>query len=128
MPRRRTAKNVPISPWMSAQADRMEKRFLQVGISLMESDAVHKLTPAARWLYLAMAMESYGKPEVTFTHGTAKKYGISGTTFDRRIGELCENGFVERVQDPALMQYSPAVFRVSLVWKSIKSAPQSGEG
>lgn len=101
---------------------------MQIGNSLLLSKEFQELTPGAGRLYLCMAMESGGKPETTFTHGTAKKYGIAGTTFDRQVKELCEGGFLERVQDDGLMQYSPGIFRFSLAWKSVKSAPHFGEG
>lgn len=88
-----------------------------VGNSLMLSKAAQGLSAGARWLYLSMAMECGGKSEFKFTHGTAKKYGIAGTSFDRQAKELCDSGFIERVPDPYLSQYAPGLFRFSVTWK-----------
>lgn len=118
MGRRKAAKNVHFPFWMSARANCQEGRFLQVGNSITLSKTVQKLTPGARWLYLAMAMESGGKPEMTFTHSTAKKYRIAKSTFDRHIKELCAHGFITRIPDPDMMQYAPGKYRFSMEWKN----------
>ena len=83
----------------------------------MLSKAAHELSTGARWLYLSMAMESGGSSEVIYTHGTAKKYGIANSSFDRHIKELCDSGFIERVLDSDMNQYAPGKFRFSLDWK-----------
>lgn len=105
MGRHKAAKNVSFPYWMSERADCREGRFLQVGNSLMLSEAVQELTPGARWLYFALAMESGGRPETTFTHSTAKKYGVASSSFERQIKELCDHGFIKRILDPDMMQY-----------------------
>lgn len=61
---------------MSGKVNCKEGRFIQVGNSLVLSKKFQELKSGARWLYLSMAMESGGKREVTFTHGSGKKYGI----------------------------------------------------
>lgn len=90
---------------------------MQVGNSLMLSEAVQALTPGARWLYFAMAMESGGKPEMTFTHSVAKKYGIASSSFERQIKELCDHGFIERIPDPDMMQFAPGRYHFTVAWK-----------
>ena len=50
-----------IVPWLSARPDNREKRFIQVGDSLLFSDAFQELRVGAKHLYLCMAMESGGK-------------------------------------------------------------------
>ena len=104
---------------------------MQVGNSfLLAFGGKHpiKLSPGARWMYVCMAMESGGKREFVFTHGAGKKYGISGTSYDRRVKELESSGFIERVMDDGLAQWAPCTYRFTLGWKSVKPAPHSGEG
>lgn len=127
MARRKAAKNVEIKPWLSARKDCREGRFIQVGNSLLLSRDFQKLTSGARVMYLALCMESGGGRETTFTHGDGKKYGIKKTSFDRHIKELCDAGFIERVEDENLMQYTPSAFRFSLAWRT-EAAPHFGEG
>lgn len=117
MGRHKAAKNVAFPYWMSGRSDCREGRFLQVGNSLMLSEAVQALTPGARWLYFAMAMESGGKPEMTFTHSVAKKYGIASSSFERQIKELCDHGFIERIPDPDMMQFAPGRYHFTVAWK-----------
>ena len=127
MARRKAARNVTISPWLSAKPDCREGRFLQVGNSLLLSEEYHRLTANAQVLYLCMAMEAAGKPAVKFSHSAAKKYGMAGTTFDRAVKQLREAGFIDLVQDDNLYQFATNEYRFSTRWKS-KPAPHFGEG
>lgn len=134
MGRRKAARNANISPWLSANADCKEGRFIQVGNSFLlkfGKKPLIQLSTGARWLYLCMSMESAGHRDVTFTHGTAqKKYGIAGSSYDRYIKELIKYGLIELIADENLAQYAPNRFRFSFEWKGIspKSAPHFGEG
>ena len=125
--RTKAARNCAIRPWLSARMDCREGRFLQLGNSFFFSEEVQKLSPGARWLYLCFAIESGGQSTVKFTHGCARKYGVAGSSFDRYIKELIGAGFVSRDEDGNYLQFSPAVFRFELGWKS-KPPPHSGEG
>lgn len=127
MGRKKTAKSCNILPWLSAKVDCREGRFIQVGNSFLLSAKVHALTPNAKFLYFAMCMEAGGKREVIFTHGAARKYGISGTTFDRATKQLIELGFIDKIESEELLQYAPGKYRFSDCWK-LKPAPQNGEG
>lgn len=124
MARRKTGGT--LLPWLSAKVDGKEGRFLQVGNSLLLDKRYQSLTAGARHLYLCMALEAGGKQEVAFPHGTAKKYGIPSTTFDRNIKELQSNGFLEKIGPGTYWQYAPSVFRFSTDWKA-KPAPRNGE-
>lgn len=76
-------------------------------------------------------MESGGKREVVFTHGTGKKYGISPSSYDRQMKELCANGFIEPVEDEDMAQFAPNKYRFMFGWKNkwcAKVAPHFGEG
>lgn len=111
-------------PWMSARLDCREKRFLQIGNSMFFSPSFQQLNAGSKMLYLCMAIESGGKRVVAFSRGTAQKYGIDKNTFARRIAELIEGRFVEVVKESSYAQFSPTVYRFSLVWKN--SRPQKG--
>lgn len=125
MPRRRSG--ATLSPWLSAKADCKEGRFLQLGNSLLLDKRYQALSTGARNLYLCMSMEAGGKAEFTFTHGTARKYGISDSSFDRWAKELRAAGFVLLVMPCNFAQYAPSVYRFIVEWRT-KPAPQFGEG
>ena len=72
-------------------------------------------------------MEGGGKSTLSFTHGAAKKYGISPTTYDRTIKELVAKGFLERIENDNLAQLAPNQFRLIIAWRT-KPAPKIGEG
>lgn len=50
-----------IVPALSAKVDNKEKRFIQVGNSLLLSKQFHALSTGSRFLYFCMAMESGGR-------------------------------------------------------------------
>ena len=127
MARKKTAKNVLISPWLSGRLDCKEGRFIQVGNSLLLSEAFQKLTASARLTYFALALEGGGKKTVTFSHGAAKKYGITPSTYDRTVKQLRDAGFIEVIGDPNLNQFKANEYRFCSRWKSYP-APQNGEG
>ena len=95
MPRRKAAKNCDIKPWLSARADCLEGRFIQLGNSLLLSDAFQQLSSGAQMLYLCMALEAGGRREYSFPLASAKKYGIAPRSFRRYASELIACGFVE---------------------------------
>ena len=94
MPRRKS--NPTICPWLSAKPDNKEKRFIQVGNTLLLSPEFQKLGTGARQLYFCMAMESGGKRTFTFPQSAAKKYGFAHTSMRRYVEELVDNGFLDR--------------------------------
>lgn len=125
MPKRKSGST--LLPWLTAKPDGKERRFIQVGNSLVLDARFQALSTGARWLYLALCMEAGGKREVAFPHRAAKKFGIASTSFDRYIVELQRVGFVTRVEDGSFAQFAPAVYRFSLAWRT-EPAPQAGEG
>ena len=95
MPRHKAAQNCKVPFWMSARQDCKEGRFVQVGNSLLLSEAFQKLSMGARNLYLCMAMESGGKRAFTFPQSAGKKYGFPPRSMRRYQQELLDAGFVE---------------------------------
>lgn len=111
--------NVQLLPWMSARTDCKEKRFLQIGNSLLvgENSPFKLLTSGAQILYICMAMESGGKREVAFSRGTAAKYGINKNTYNRAVAELISHNFVEQAPDLSTGPFKPTMYRFSFTWK-----------
>lgn len=95
---------------------------MQVGNSLLLSKEFQTLTSGARLLYLYMTMESGGKREFTFTHGTGKKYGVAPSSYDRYVKELQARKFIERLEDTDIApQYAPGKYRFCFDWKASTS-------
>ena len=105
-----------IVPWLSAKQDNREKRFIQVGDSLLFSEAFTSLHVGARYLYFCMAMESAGKRNFQFPTSAAKKYGISSSSFWAYVQELFAGGFIEYRSNKHLRRAND--YRFSEVWKS----------
>ncbi len=61
-----------IVPPLSANVDNKEKRFIQVGNSLLLSKQFHALSTGSRFLYLCMAMESGGRKDFILPQKDAK--------------------------------------------------------
>mgnify|MGYP006939728924 CR=1 FL=1 len=59
-------------PHLSAKVDNKEKRFIQVGNSLLLSKQFHALSTGGRFLYFCMAMES-GKMDSFISHNGLQK-------------------------------------------------------
>lgn len=118
MSRRKSAKNVPISPWLSAREDCREGRFIQVGDTLLVSKRFQALKPNSKMLYFALAMDSGGKAKVKLSHGAAeRKYGISSTTYDRAIKDLIDGGFIRQELDEYRSQFRTNEFTFVNDWK-----------
>lgn len=61
-----------IVPALSAKVDNKEKRFIQVGNSLLLSKQFHALSTGSRFLYFCMAMESDGRKNFILSQKDAK--------------------------------------------------------
>ena len=119
MPRKKAISE--LKPWLSANPDNKEKRFIQKGNSFLFNSAVQDLTGNAYKLYDCLCMESAGKREFTFTLQTAKKYGRKHNGSLRRyIQELEDKGFIETVENNRSIR-KPNVYRFSYAWKGIDS-------
>lgn len=115
MPRKKAAQHANIRPWMSARRDCEEGRFIQVGNSLLLSDAFQALNSSAQVLYLCLAMESGGKQRVRLSRGQAKKYGIAPATYSRGIKELIDAGFLVIADD--IGRFESNTFLFCTAWK-----------
>lgn len=99
MGRPKAAENCKILPWLSANHPPSDKRFIQIGNSLLLSKKYQALHDTSRTLYECLAMESGGKRFVKLSRRQAeKKYGIKEATYTRAKKELIEKGFI-RIKD-----------------------------
>lgn len=64
--RHKAAKNVELRPWLPANKDCRDGRFIQVGNSLLLSDAFKRLKGSEHKTYFSLCMESGGKPDSNF--------------------------------------------------------------
>lgn len=119
MSKHKSAKNALIKPWLSGKIDCQEGRFIQVGNSFLLADQVKALSGNELKTYLALSMESGGKPwaSLSSTAG-AKKYGISESTFRRSIQGLEEKGFISCVFEDNPYRYKTNVYRFTFGWKT----------
>ena len=108
-------------PWMSAKADGREKRFLQVGNSLLLSKKFQSLGTGARLLYLCMAMESGGRRTFLLPRTAAKKYGVPSTSLRRYIKQLADGGFIKVTSNKNLRK--PNVYEFSSAWRTDDPSP-----
>lgn len=86
---------VELVPWLSARPDNVEKRFIQVGDTLLFNKAFRSLTVGCRYTYFCMAMECGGRRSFLFPQATAKKYKITPSSLRRHVDELEAKGFIK---------------------------------
>lgn len=72
--------------------------------------------------YLAMALEAGGHTGFIFPLGTARKYGISESSFNRYVKELVQKEFIALVSSGRTTR-EPNQYRFNLEWKGIHSSP-----
>lgn len=106
-------------PWLTAKPPgETEKRFIQIGNSLLLDSTFRSLSRGAQMLYLCMALESGGKSIFQLSKGAAKrKYGCAPTSFDRYRRELEVNGFVRIIESETRGQYEANTYAFSDTWK-----------
>ena len=83
-----------VSPWLSANGDGREKRFIQPGNSLFLSPAFKQLHVGARYMYLCICMECGKQRDFIFPKRAMTKYGFDDSTARRYLAELEAAGFI----------------------------------
>lgn len=96
MSKSRSAK--PLPRWLSATPDCREKRFLQVGNSLLFNKKFQTLSVGARYFYLLAANEAGGKIDFQFPALKKRALGIKERTARNYIRELEKAGFIQKVR------------------------------
>ena len=94
MSRLKAAQHCTIKPWLSANGNNREKKFIQAGASLFESSSFHNLKDSTKFLYLCMTVESGQYRNFKFSRKTARFYGISESSLRRGVKELAAAGFI----------------------------------
>ena len=97
MPKRKSAKGYSVKPWLSANLDSKERRYIQIGNSILLSKQFQALRPTAQILYFCMALESGLHRDFIFPQKTMTKYGLNRSTAVKGIEELIETGFIRKV-------------------------------
>lgn len=106
---------VELVPWMSARPDNVEKRFIQVGNTLLFNKVFQSLGAGSQKLYLCMAMESAGKRRFIFPQAAAKKYKIAPSSLRKHINELEAKGFIKVYSGKATRE--PNLYEFCYDWK-----------
>lgn len=109
-----------IKPWLSANHDCKEGRFIQCGNSLLLSQTFQQLSSGAKHTYFCMAMESGGKRDFIFPLKAAKKYGISKNSLSRYVSELVNAEFLSVESGKVVRQ--PNCYTFSFEWKTNNAA------
>ena len=104
-----------IVPALSAKVDNKEKRFIQVGNSLLLSKQFHALSTGSRFLYFCMAMESGGRKDFILPQKDAKKYGIAPSSLRKHINELEAARFIRVYSGKPTRE--PNRYEFCLSWK-----------
>ena len=107
-------------PYLTARSgvgNDQEKRFIQVGTSLMHNKKFQALSITARYLYFCMAMDAGGVFTFTFSKHTATvNYGFAYSTFLRAKRELLDAGFIRTVSNGRITR-EPNRYGFILKWK-----------
>ena len=104
-----------IVPSLSANVDSKERRFIQVGNSLLLSRKFHALSTGSRFLYFCMAMESGGRNNFILPQKDAKKYGIAPSSLRKHINELEAAHFIRVYSGKPTRE--PNRYEFCLSWK-----------
>ena len=106
-------------PWLTAKPPgEIERRFIQIGNSLLLDPTFKRLSRGAQMLYLCMALESGGKSTFQLSKGAAKrKYGYAPTSFDRYRQELESSGLLRTVESETRGQYEANTYAFCDAWK-----------
>lgn len=114
-------RKIELVPWMSASPDNVEKRFVQVGNTLLFHDAFNRLTVGCRYLYFCMSMECAGKRRFVFPQAAAKKYGITPSSLRRHVDELEAGRFIKVYSGKPTRE--PNIYGFCFDWK-LRPGPQ----
>lgn len=105
MPKRKAAENCPLKPWESARRDCRERRFVQIGNSMLlpkysedkkQINPFYDLKTGEKYLYFCMVMEAGGRRDFRFPLSSAKKYGISNGSFRTYVETLIDKKLITR--------------------------------
>ena len=105
----------PLKRWLTASSDCREKRFVQIGNTLLFDKKFASLSVGARYLYILAANEAAGSRDFQFPALKMKALGIKERTARKYIKELIDDGFVELVRSGRNTR-TPNDYRFSFYW------------
>jgi len=112
----KAAEQIEMLPWLSAAVQFRERRFIQVGTSLLHSKRFQALSIGARYLLFCMAMDAGKNMIFEFPKGSGMRYGIPYASHSRYIAELIEHKFLVLKQS-GRQTFHKNVYAFCLDWK-----------
>lgn len=85
----------PLKRWLTSSSDCRERRFVQIGNTLLFDKRFTSLSVGARYLYILAANEAAGSRDFQFPALKMKALGINARKY---IKELVDAGFIELVR------------------------------
>ena len=119
MPRHKS--NATLCPYLTARLQsgvNRERRFIQIGTSLLHDKNFQDLSSQAQHLYFCMAMDAGGRFDFKFSRADALRYGFSYSTFLRAKNQLISNHFI-RVKSNGRWTRTANWYTFDLSWKPI---------
>lgn len=101
-------------------------RFAQLPLCVIKHSAVTTLTPAERWVLVALAGQFSGgnNGALCLTRGVAKEYGIrSADTLGRSLGVLQTRGLIEQTHAGSYVPATAA--RYAIAWHALNQTQWS---
>lgn len=115
MAKRNNFKSLPLLGWCSANSDNRDNRFIQLGVSFFESEAVQNLTNSEFKLYILMVKIASTSREFSFPRSLYINY-MAPATFQNAKDGLIKKGFIETVFSGKNTRENSR-YRFSFVWK-----------
>lgn len=106
----------PLPFWASGNDHNKEKRFAQLGDSLLFHPAVKGLSANAFRVYVCCIMEAGGRKMFQFPESKALSLGFSRSTFRRSMAELHRKGFLSTVRSGKTTR-TASDYEFSAEWK-----------
>ena len=104
-----------LPPWASAAPGGDERRFIQLGVSLLDHPKFIALKPGDQILYIRMKQHADPRPEFEMPRQVYAKFTDS-KAFANSLEHLVSAGFVEVVANNYCIR-KPNVYRFSTRWK-----------
>ncbi|MFR3865515.1 MAG: hypothetical protein ACLVA8_08200 [Faecalibacterium prausnitzii] len=101
--------------WLTASPDQKEKRFVQVGNTLLFDRRFTALSVGARYFYILAANESGGQRSFQFPASKMEALGISKRTGWNYLKELEAAGFIECIKSGKCAR-QPNDYQFSFQW------------
>ena len=113
--------NATLGPHLTARSqvgqDR-ERRFIQLGSSLLHNKNFQSLSSAAQHLYFCMCMDAGASSVFRFRRSDALRYGIAYSTFLRSKNELLAKHFIG-IKSNGRWTRTASCYVFDLSWKAI---------